>query len=308
MQQVKKVKPHVLLGLSGVGGIFNEEASILTLEPFSTALCAKFGKFDVNQFGFSGNYLRPWCKQYFSFDCVPNPGAYLIDVLKAMRESDSPRPAIFAMSNPTMNAECTAADAFKYAGDNIVFASGSPFQNVDLGNGKVGHVNQANNMYLFPGIGLGALLSGAHFISDGMLQAAAECVSMTPPSSNKEHFFHLGYVWCQIPSTRDVTKPPSKFNNDFLVNSNDGAVFRHQQSKGVASLEISKEPPEFKLIRHITAQVGAAVVRAAVAEELAEGHGELGMKELLHMSQEETVDYVARSMWYPVYSPLVHEK
>lgn len=86
-------------------------------------------------------------------------------VLKAMRESVSTKPAIFAMSNPTMNglfvhglsrnhnfliclwllfwlflivisgtAECSAADAFKHAGENIVFASGSPFQNVDLGN------------------------------------------------------------------------------------------------------------------------------------------------------------------------------
>ncbi|KAF5733018.1 NAD-dependent malic enzyme 59 kDa isoform mitochondrial [Tripterygium wilfordii] len=97
IEVVKKVKPHVLLGLSGVGGIFHEE------------------------------------------------------VLKAMRKSDSPKPAIFAMSNPTMNAECTAIDAFKHAGENIVFASGSPFENVDLGNGKLGHVNQANNMYLFPG-------------------------------------------------------------------------------------------------------------------------------------------------------------
>ncbi|XP_022770401.1 NADP-dependent malic enzyme 4, chloroplastic-like isoform X2 [Durio zibethinus] len=59
-----------------------------------------------------------------------------------------------------VQAECTAADAFKHAGENIVFASGSPFENVNLGNGKVGHVNQANNMYLFPGIGLGASLSG----------------------------------------------------------------------------------------------------------------------------------------------------
>lgn len=79
-----------------------------------------------------------------------------------------------------MTAECTAVDAFKHAGGNIVFASGSPFENVELGmlwwdslmvfvsnllqskkkshflvplaeNGKVGHVNQANNMYLFPG-------------------------------------------------------------------------------------------------------------------------------------------------------------
>ncbi|XLU43579.1 hypothetical protein S245_038393, partial [Arachis hypogaea] len=115
---VKKVRPHVLLGLSGVGGNFNEE------------------------------------------------------VLKAMKESVSTKPAIFSMSSPTMNAECTAIDAFKHAGGDIVFGSGSPFENVDLGNGKVGHVNQANNMYLFLGIGLGSLLSGARLITDGMLQAA----------------------------------------------------------------------------------------------------------------------------------------
>ncbi|KAL1373046.1 hypothetical protein AAHE18_01G246000 [Arachis hypogaea] len=74
---VKKVRPHVLLGLSGVGGIFNEE------------------------------------------------------VLKAMKESVSTKPAIFAMSSPTMNAECTAIDAFKHAGGDIVFGSGSPFENCE---------------------------------------------------------------------------------------------------------------------------------------------------------------------------------
>ncbi|KAA8520603.1 hypothetical protein F0562_014859 [Nyssa sinensis] len=183
VEVVKKVKPHVLLGLSGVGGIFNME------------------------------------------------------VLKAMRESDSPKPAIFAMSNPTMNAECTAVDAFKHAGENIVFASGSPFENVDLGNGKVGHVNQANNMYLFPGIGLGTLLSGAHFISDGMLQAAAECLA----SYMTDEEIQRGILYPSIGS-----------------------------------------------IRRITAEVGAAVVQAAVAEDLAEGHGDMGPRELVHMSKEET--------------------
>lgn len=203
LEVVKKVKPHVLLGLSGVGGVFNEE------------------------------------------------------VLKAMRESDSTKPAIFAMSNPTMNAECTAGDAFKHAGENIVFASGSPFANVNLGNGKVGHVNQANNMYLFPGIGLGTLLAGAHFISDGMLQAAAECLA-------------------------------SYMSDEETQN---GILY-----------------PSIDSIRHITAEVGAAVLRAAVAEELAEGHGDVGPRELEHMSKEETVEYIIRNMWFPIYSPLVHEK
>ncbi|CAI9292200.1 unnamed protein product [Lactuca saligna] len=203
LEVVKKVKPHVLVGLSGVGGIFNEQ------------------------------------------------------VLKAMRDSDSPRPAIFAMSNPTNNAECTAADAFKHAGDNIVFGSGSPFQNVVLGNGKSGHVNQANNMYLFPGIGLGALVSGAHLITDGMMHAASTCLA--------------SYI-----TDEEIQQ---------------GILY-----------------PSINSIRKITAEVGAAVLRAAVSEDLAEGRGEVGPKELAHMSKEESVEYVKRNMWYPVYSPLVHEK
>ncbi|XP_068634067.1 NAD-dependent malic enzyme 62 kDa isoform, mitochondrial-like isoform X2 [Aristolochia californica] len=99
------------------------------------------------------------------------------EVLEALKDSTSTKPAIFAMSNPTKNAECTPEQAFSIVGDNIIFASGSPFSDVDLGDGKVGHCNQGNNMYLFPGIGLGTLLSGARLISDGMLQAAAECLA-----------------------------------------------------------------------------------------------------------------------------------
>ncbi|XP_021615298.1 NAD-dependent malic enzyme 62 kDa isoform, mitochondrial isoform X5 [Manihot esculenta] len=104
-------------------------------------------------------------------------GLFSNEVLEAFKGSTSTRPAIFAMSNPTKNAECTPEEAFSIVGDNIIFASGSPFNDVDLGNGHVGHCNQGNNMYLFPGIGLGTLLSGARIVSDGMLQAAAECLA-----------------------------------------------------------------------------------------------------------------------------------
>ncbi|KAJ1399419.1 hypothetical protein SESBI_30353 [Sesbania bispinosa] len=101
-------------------------------------------------------------------------GLFSKEVLEALKDSTSTRPAIFAMSNPTKNAECTPEEAFSILGDHIIFASGSPFSDVDLGNGRIGHCNQGNNMYLFPGIGLGTLLSGSRIISDGMLQAAAE--------------------------------------------------------------------------------------------------------------------------------------
>ncbi|KAK1261488.1 hypothetical protein QJS04_geneDACA008734 [Acorus gramineus] len=103
-------------------------------------------------------------------------GLFSKEVLEALKDSTSTRPAIFAMSNPTKNAECTPEEAFSILGDHIIFASGSPFNDVVLGDGGIGHSNQGNNMYLFPGIGLGTLLSGARIISDGMLQAAAECI------------------------------------------------------------------------------------------------------------------------------------
>ncbi|CAJ2662533.1 unnamed protein product [Trifolium pratense] len=125
-----------------------------------------------------------------------------------MRESVSTKPAIFAMSNPTMNAECTAIDAFNHAGESIVFASGSPFENVDLGNGRVGHVNQANNMYLFPGIGLGSLLSGARHITDGMLQAASECLA----SYMTEEDIKKGILYPCIDSIRNVTAHYSHYS------------------------------------------------------------------------------------------------
>ncbi|XP_068650083.1 NAD-dependent malic enzyme 62 kDa isoform, mitochondrial-like [Aristolochia californica] len=129
-------------------------------------------------------------------------GLFSNKVLEALKDSTSTRPAIFAMSNPTKNAECTPEQAFSIAGDNIIFASGSPFSDVDLGDGKVGHCNQGNNMYLFPGIGLGTLLCGARVISDGMLQAAAECLA----AYMKEEEVLQGIIYPSISSIRDITK------------------------------------------------------------------------------------------------------
>ncbi|KAL7233825.1 hypothetical protein ACSBR1_017438 [Camellia fascicularis] len=129
-------------------------------------------------------------------------GLFSKEVLEALKCSTSTRPAIFAMSNPTKNAECTPEEAFSILGENIIFASGSPFKDVDLENGHTGHCNQGNNMYLFPGIGLGTLLSGSRVISDGMLQAAAECLAayMTEEEVLK------GTIYPPISRIRDITK------------------------------------------------------------------------------------------------------
>jgi malic enzyme len=85
-------------------------------------------------------------------------------------------PLIFPMSNPTSKAEATAADVFRITEGRAIFGSGSPFPNASV-NGKDCIANQANNMYVFPGLGLGTVISGARIISDGMLMAAAEAVA-----------------------------------------------------------------------------------------------------------------------------------
>ncbi|KAL9245220.1 hypothetical protein vseg_018896 [Gypsophila vaccaria] len=129
-------------------------------------------------------------------------GLFSKEVLEALKSSTSTRPAIFAMSNPTTNAECTPEEAFSIVGDHAVYASGSPFSHVDLGNGKIGHSNQGNNMYLFPGIGLGALLSGSRIITDGMLQAAAERLA----AYMTEEDVLNGVIYPSTSRIRDITK------------------------------------------------------------------------------------------------------
>ncbi|VAH45761.1 unnamed protein product [Triticum turgidum subsp. durum] len=184
-------------------------------------------------------------------------GLFSKEVLEALKDSSSSRPAIFAMSNPTKNAECTPEEAFSIIGEKVVFSSGSPFDDVDLGDGKIGHSNQGNNMYLFPGIGLGTLLSGARIVSDGMLQAAAERLA----SYMKEEEVLQGIIYPPTSRIRDITK-----------------------------------------------EVAAAVVREAVAEDLAEGYRDMDARELARLSEEETVDYVKNNMWNPVYPTVVYKK
>ncbi|EPE34133.1 NAD(P)-binding Rossmann-fold containing protein [Glarea lozoyensis ATCC 20868] len=87
-------------------------------------------------------------------------------------------PIIFPLSNPSSNAECTFEEAVKYTDGRALFASGSPFQDY-VYKGKVMKPSQGNNMYVFPGIGLAAILSKAKHISQEMIYASATALSST---------------------------------------------------------------------------------------------------------------------------------
>lgn len=125
-EAIKSIKPHILIGATGVAGTFTEEAIRLMAE--------------INQ-----------------------------------------RPVIFALSNPSSHAECTAQEAYEWTEGNAIFASGSPSAAVNYQD-KTYHPAQGNNAYVFPGVGLGAIACQASRITDDMFLAAADALaSMVKP-------------------------------------------------------------------------------------------------------------------------------
>ena len=108
------------------------------------------------------------------------PGAFSEQVVRAMAEANQ-RPVILPLSNPTSRSEATPQDIENWTGGQAVMGTGSPFPPLER-DGKRFKIDQTNNSYIFPGIGLGVLAVGATRVSDNMLMAAAKALAAESPA------------------------------------------------------------------------------------------------------------------------------
>jgi malate dehydrogenase (oxaloacetate-decarboxylating) len=128
------------------------------------------------------------------------PGLFTKDVIQQMA-STTERPLIMPLSNPTSHTEVTPASALKWTNGTAIVATGSPFAPVEF-EGRTYPIGQANNVFIFPGMGLGILAVGAREVTDGMFLAAARALSAaTPPA-----LVAAGQMYPDIEQVRNVSR------------------------------------------------------------------------------------------------------
>jgi len=156
-------------------------------------------------------------------------------VIREMAKNNQ-RPIIFPLSNPTKCAEVSAENCYNWTEGRAIFASGSPFEPVTMPDGKVLRPTQNNNMYIFPGMGLGAVLSRSTRVTDEMFYAGARALAMTVPQSE---LMETGMLFPDISKARDISAHVA------------AAVIREAKKAGIADDPRTPTDPSVEWVRRM---------------------------------------------------------
>jgi malate dehydrogenase (oxaloacetate-decarboxylating)(NADP+) len=156
-------------------------------------------------------------------------GAFTTEIIKRMADWNK-RPIIFPLSNPSSKSECTFEAAITHTDGKALFASGSPFDPFEY-KGHTYHPGQGNNMYVFPGIGLGAILSKAIKVTPLMIYASGEALPTMITEEEKE----MALLYPQMQRIREISVRVTRY------------VIRAAQKDGVDRWPVLRKMEDDKL-------------------------------------------------------------